>query len=420
MGHKVNPDIFRLGITKTWSYQLRTNRNFIKNLFLFRMLKNLFVNYNIPLFTFKKHRNVKFNDKLILKGEQQLVRSPFVSKNILFSNVIFGMLNKDIYIESYFIDANMKQQTRKVFNPSNQLIQRAKEYQHWEPGFYKKKMFNNLFFRKKKLYYNLIPRDKYKMIFCSRKFRKLARKSKIFVVKPTRTLSKHFYFFSKNYNWKYNRSLDNFLNKRRVTKKRRKFRYDNKSFRFPFYQDFFFLRKRYCNLFFYQRKIKRYFYRFRSRFARPLRYLRKRKYFRLKRDPHYQSRRYYSNKRKLLKIRHLAKKTAGSLSKVYLKKKSLPKTPLKLFNNIYKQRHFFYNVYHNLKVLKYFIRVLKFSRFFGIKKRIFYFHNLISLLLNFMGVAKKTIISKKFFVIIQTLIYYSYSLSFFNFTVNNC
>ena len=32
-----------------------------------------------------------------------------------------------------------------------------------------------------------------------------------------------------------------------------------------------------------------------------------------------------------------------------------------------------------------------------------------------MGVAKKTIISKKFFVIIQTLIYYSYSLSFFNF-----
>ncbi|RYY00084.1 MAG: hypothetical protein EOO35_00625, partial [Cyanobacteriota bacterium] len=97
MGHKVNPDIFRLGVSKTWVFQFRTNKNFIKNLFLFKFLRNLFMNYTIPFFDFNNRRNQKINDKLILRGEDQLVASPFVKNNLLFSHVFYGLLKNKVY-----------------------------------------------------------------------------------------------------------------------------------------------------------------------------------------------------------------------------------------------------------------------------------------------------------------------------------
>jgi hypothetical protein len=412
MGHKVNPDIFRLGVTKTWSYQLRTNKNFIKNLFIFRLLKNLFVNYNIPLFTWKKHRNQKINDKLVLKGEQQISRSPFVSTNVLFSHVFFGMLNDTIIIESFFIEANLKQQLRKPKIPLNQLQFQAKEYQPWQSGYYKRKILPEII-KSNYDYFDVKLRSKFKLIFGSRKFRLLSKKSKIYVLKPVAQLSKDFYFFSANHNPKYNPGLRYFFSQRYKKKKSRRLtdNYSIKRHYTKLYAHYKAAKKKKIRLFFNQDKIKRYKYRFKK--LKALKFLKNKRYYRLAVNPSYSNR--AKNYKYQDRILATAKKTAVGAAKLFLKKKALPKTPMSIFNMVIKQVFFFEKVYKNLCLLKYFIRCLKFFRFFGVKKRIFFCHNLVSLIVNFMSISKKSIMSKKLFLIMQTIMYYSYSLSFWNF-----
>ncbi|RYE05329.1 MAG: hypothetical protein EOP33_06465 [Rickettsiaceae bacterium] len=412
MGHKVNPDIFRLGVTKTWSYQLRTNKNFIKNLFIFRLLKNLFVNYNIPLFTWKKHRNQKVNDKLVLKGEQQISRSPLVSTNVLFSHVFFGMLNNSIIIESFFIEANLKQQLKKPKIPENHLNFRATEYQPWQPGYYKRKLFPEIT-RNKYEYFDLKFRNKLKLVFVNRKFRKLSKKSKLYSLKPVNQLSKDFYFFSANHNPKYNPGLRYFFSQRYKEKKIKNL--SNKHLRYKhineLYRDYLLAKVKKIRLFFNKEKIKR----FKARFKRikPLRFLRNRRYYRLAITPQYINR--AKNYKYKNRIFIAANRIAAGVAKLFLKKKALSKTPMSMFNMIIKQVFFFDKIYKNLSLLKYFIRSLKYFRFFGVKKRIFFCHNMVNLIINFVSLSKKTIMSKKLFLITQTIMYYSYSLSFWNF-----
>eukprot|EP01111_Echinosteliopsis_oligospora_P004878 TRINITY_DN17993_c0_g1_i1.p1 TRINITY_DN17993_c0_g1~~TRINITY_DN17993_c0_g1_i1.p1 ORF type:complete len:250 (+),score=-32.77 TRINITY_DN17993_c0_g1_i1:558-1307(+) len=89
--------------------------------------------------------------------------------------------------------------------------------------------------------------------------------------------------------------------------------------------------------------------------------------------------------------------------------------PLQYFNFVEKKGFVFFKAYKNLKLLKYFIRLIKYLRFFGTKKKIFFCHNLICLLINFMGLVNRSVMTKKLMVFLQCLIHYSYSYSFYNF-----
>ena len=194
MGHKVNPDIFRLGVSKTWIFQLRTNKNFIKNLFLFKFLKNLFMNYTIPLFDFNKRRNQKINDKLVLRGEDQIVSSPFVKNNLLFSHVYFGLVKNILHIESFFIDVAFKQPRKK-----NETVRRSNlldvvEYKPWNSLFYKTSLIGR--FNRRKTKTKTKTRSKLKKAFNNRVFRFIGKNSNLYKYKSIKRLSKDFFFSS--------------------------------------------------------------------------------------------------------------------------------------------------------------------------------------------------------------------------------
>lgn len=414
MGHKVNPDIFRLGVSKKWSYQLRTNKNFIKNLFIFKLLKNLFINYNIPLFTWKKHRNRKINDRLILRGEKQIAISPIAKKNILFSHVYFGLLQDEIFIESFFIEVNINQTRKKNAIPSNPLGFAKKEYQHWQPGYYKRKILLKIQTKKKpkkakfRRYLNNL-----KIMFNSVSFRKISRKSKLFVIKPVRVLSEDFYYFSANYDYKHSHNLRTFFSKKlRTIKKKKLSKFQLAKKYTDLYYRFLFHKHKRLDLYFNIRKQRKFVARLRR--GKAVRYLRTKKYYRVKITPNYKKYNEMSSLRKK-KIFTLTKKRGSAIAKLFLKKIGLPKSPLRVYNLIYKKIFNYRKLYHSLSLLKYFIRSIKYFKFFGIKKRIFFCHNLINIVIGFMNFGKYNVIGKKLFVLIQGLMYYSYSLSFWNF-----
>jgi len=63
MGHKVNPAIFRIGISVDWKYQLRDP--LLANIFIYKLIKNFF---GTPLFSAlhfiygkKKYNRARFN-----------------------------------------------------------------------------------------------------------------------------------------------------------------------------------------------------------------------------------------------------------------------------------------------------------------------------------------------------------------------
>ena len=450
MGHKVNPDIFRLGVSKTWVFQFRTNKNFIKNLFLFKFLRNLFMNYTIPFFDFNNRRNQKINDKLILRGEDQLVASPFVKNNLLFSHVFYGLLKNKVYIESFFIDVSFKQQRKKTENIKRSQLLDISEFKPWNSHFYKTSVVGRLD-RKNKKY-----QTKLKKIFGNRVFKFIGRKSKDLKIKPIKKLSKNFYSFIRSINYKHHRELKRFLNlnykvyaKRIPIKKRfkgkirrkiyslRVFRIKKKrvSFTAKTAFEFFkfkilgrgFLNTRQKNfkknfeymktLFFMKKRLARRLKRIRQRLG--LRYMRKsRKFnFDIKYKYKYRSEQLGYKKIILPKLLSIASTSYFASREVLAYKRGFPKNPFYVFDFAISNEklYTFYANYKNLKLLKYFIRTLKYLKFFSLKKKIFFSQNLISLLMNFLGLVNSTVLTKKMYLLLQGLIFYTLSFSFFNF-----
>ena len=447
MGHKVNPDIFRLGFSKTWIFQLRTNKNFIKNLFLFKFLRNLFMNYTIPFFDFKKRRNTKVNDKLILRGEEQIIFSPFVKNNLLFSHVCFGLIKNKLYIESFFIDVNFKQPRKKNEKSKRQSLVDLQEYKPWNPLFYKSSLINK--FSRKKSKFKLKNKNKLKKIFSTRFFKFVGKKAKVYRLKPIRRISKDLYNFLQNYNPKYNYSLHKYLDNnysfyvKKLTKKsknkRRKIKILLKLFKFSKRKNFniSFVRKkalklnnaknrlsklkysylRYLNLDFVVNRFRRSNRRIVQR--KGIRKLRKVIKFNPRFQPKYKLRKQIKGFRKITlpKLLRLISKSYYSSLEAFSLKKTLPKSPLYIFDLHLsnEKEYFFYKSYKNLLLLKYFIRSLKFIRFFSTKKKIFFSQNLICLLMNFFGLVNSTILTKKMYLLFQGMMFYSFSFSFFNF-----
>ena len=118
--------------------------------------------------------------------------------------------------------------------------------------------------------------------------------------------------------------------------------------------------------------------------------------------------------RKLMKIVSKSYYTSIEASSI---RRSLPKNPL-YFYDIAISNEKYYNfdkIYKNLLLLKYFLRTVKFLKFFSIKKKIFFSQNLICLLMNFFSLANSSILTKKMYLLFQSLVFYTLSFSFFNF-----
>jgi hypothetical protein len=85
MGHKISPEIFRLGISVDWNYQLRDP--LLANVVVYKTIKNLFWKYSAPYVyntISKKKKPTKFN---LVNRRTSLIRNHFAKKGFVFSHL---------------------------------------------------------------------------------------------------------------------------------------------------------------------------------------------------------------------------------------------------------------------------------------------------------------------------------------------
>jgi hypothetical protein len=84
MGHKVNPNIYRLGITLDWKYQLR--EPLLANIYLSKLTKNLITQYSVPYNTYNVRRSQTLDDT----SDETIIQSNpiyFLTNNFIFSHL---------------------------------------------------------------------------------------------------------------------------------------------------------------------------------------------------------------------------------------------------------------------------------------------------------------------------------------------
>lgn len=105
MGHKVNPLVFRLGISNTWSYNFKEPKNWIVSYLIYQLVSNHFLRYTIPHLDRTVRRNTRNNQGLvIMKGEKQTIANPLIKNSMLFSHLNSGSRNSRVTINCYFYD----------------------------------------------------------------------------------------------------------------------------------------------------------------------------------------------------------------------------------------------------------------------------------------------------------------------------
>jgi len=85
MGHKIHPDIFRLGISKDWQYQLRDP--LLANVFIYKTVKKLFLQYSAPYVSYTIRRDVNPRKFTPQQHKIRMIPNPFLRNALVFSHL---------------------------------------------------------------------------------------------------------------------------------------------------------------------------------------------------------------------------------------------------------------------------------------------------------------------------------------------
>nr|ADD25161.1 ribosomal protein S3 [Didymium iridis]ADD25162.1 ribosomal protein S3 [Didymium iridis] len=146
MGHKINPQIFRLGVSIDWNYQLRDP--LLANVIVYKTVKNLFWKYSAPYVCNTISRKKKPTEFNLLNRKRSLIRNHFGKKGFIFSHlnisyapslhlsiVLFDTASERIRVEkklrempSYYLSGQyIYRKGRKfIFFLKNTLLDRSK------------------------------------------------------------------------------------------------------------------------------------------------------------------------------------------------------------------------------------------------------------------------------------------------------
>lgn len=190
MGHIINATAFRLGKTKkTSSIWSKKNSQykffFFKDFLISRFIKNFFITYNIPVFSFTRIR-VKNT------GKDDIYPNPWISNGFVFSNCVITRDNK-LNIHSFFLDSILEELRTKDFysvkgisylnfpkykkrnwayNPFDYFyknkIKIRKKYKNQKKRFYKRT--KNQYLKRKLFFYNKRLITKKRKEFSRRKY----------------------------------------------------------------------------------------------------------------------------------------------------------------------------------------------------------------------------------------------------------
>ena len=141
MGHKVNPLVFRLGISNDWESSLKEPKNWMVSYLIYQLVSKQFMNYTTPHFNHKKRRNSRNAQGLvIMKGEKQTVGNPLKKRSILLSHVNCGSQNSKMTVTCNFYDYklyykryNYRYKRFRKYNQlfSNSPLRRYIRYPYW-------------------------------------------------------------------------------------------------------------------------------------------------------------------------------------------------------------------------------------------------------------------------------------------------
>lgn len=111
MGHKINPNIFRLGISRRWKYQIK--KDYLLNINLRRFLKSLFWDYTVKLTTYN-HLRASDDVKAINKN-------PFFKKSFVFSHVTtaFSSIHNEYVFNVYLFDSELDE--KRIYDTSKKI-----------------------------------------------------------------------------------------------------------------------------------------------------------------------------------------------------------------------------------------------------------------------------------------------------------
>jgi len=85
MGHKINPEIFRLGVSLDWKYQLRDP--LLANVIVYKTVKNLFWKYSAPYVCNTISGKKKPTNITLIKRRKALIANHFAKKGFIFSHL---------------------------------------------------------------------------------------------------------------------------------------------------------------------------------------------------------------------------------------------------------------------------------------------------------------------------------------------
>jgi hypothetical protein len=118
MGHKVNPEIFRLGHSVDWKYQLRDP--LLANIFVYRTVKKMFLQYSAPHVRYTIGRNTNPRAYTPKRLNAKMIRNPFLRSSFVFSHLNLSYA-PSLHLAIFLLDAGAEHTRTKAKLPEDAL-----------------------------------------------------------------------------------------------------------------------------------------------------------------------------------------------------------------------------------------------------------------------------------------------------------
>jgi hypothetical protein len=176
MGHKINPQIFRLGTSVDWKYQLRDP--LLANIFIYRLVRSLVFRYSAPYIRYNVGRKTnephyyslypvirlkrgelldKEHVPAMFAGKKRMIHNPFIHRSFVLSHLNISY-SPSLFISIFLLDggAEHKRAKKKLrenyfYYLSGKVIKRSRRFQ----SYFRTYMFMRKTFKVKKRAYSI-------------------------------------------------------------------------------------------------------------------------------------------------------------------------------------------------------------------------------------------------------------------------
>jgi len=195
MGHKVNPENFRVGYSVDWKCQLRDP--LLANLMIYKTIKRLSLHYSAPYVMRPNDESVDPEFYDAMEQNYDNTRNPFLGNSLIFSHLNISY-SPSLHIAIFMMDSNAeleralkRRPDRSLYYLTNKFFYRSyRFYRYFLKNLYrfkwsKKRRFALRWWHSDKYYDKLLPNTDLTLLLCDHKPQK--EKSKILCMPSVRS-----------------------------------------------------------------------------------------------------------------------------------------------------------------------------------------------------------------------------------------